>query len=223
MKSALPFILELRGCCIQDITASLLIFDRQGIHSGIRHAYLHSFLDCLLYRNVMTESLPLSVDWVHTSSREHIALPNEPLPVDLVLVLLAWVCACDLKDLNEFSHSESSPLPRESPTSMMIVFLRWLMRNWCEIVEVASFTIVAIVKIVLDLCYNIWLWTHNSRPWESLALTKVEHGLYKPLKVVDSTGKEQTLIELLLNLLLLLLIDSPFSDLECETLYYGGE
>jgi len=42
----------------------------------------------------MTEALPLGIDRIHTATGKE-ALPDKPLPVNLVLVFLAWVLVCD--------------------------------------------------------------------------------------------------------------------------------
>lgn len=66
----------------------------------------------------MTESLPLSVYGVHTSTREK-SLAYKSLPVDLILIFSAFELLSHLKDLYEFSHRKSSSLPCETRLSLV--------------------------------------------------------------------------------------------------------
>lgn len=66
-------------------------------------------MDGLLDGVIVAEPLPLGIHRVHASTREH-AQPDEPLPVDLVLVLLARIVLGDLEDLDELANGESCPL-----------------------------------------------------------------------------------------------------------------
>jgi hypothetical protein len=61
----------------------------------------------------VTESLPLRIYRVDTPPREE-TLFDEALPVDLIFVFFAWEVLCHLENLNQLSHSETSPLPRQA-------------------------------------------------------------------------------------------------------------
>ena len=75
----------------------------------VRHAKLQSFLYSCFNRIIVTESLPLSIYWIHASPWK-VALLNKSLPVYLVLVLLARELLCDLEDLDQFPHREPCSL-----------------------------------------------------------------------------------------------------------------
>lgn len=79
--------------------------------SAVRHAKLDCFLKRCFNRLVVAKALPLRIDGVYGAARE-VPLPNEPLPVDLVLVFLGREFLSHLKNLNQFPHCESSPLVR---------------------------------------------------------------------------------------------------------------
>ena len=80
--------------------------------SWVRHAKLVSFMDGLFNCIVVAKSLPLCIDWVNTSTWEE-ALFDESLPVNLVLILFAWVLLSDLEYLDQLSNCKPCPLPRE--------------------------------------------------------------------------------------------------------------
>ena len=87
---------------------------RQSVKgSRVGHAQLESFFKCLLNSIIMTESLPLSIYRIHTSSRKE-TLFNKALPVNLIFVLFARIVFGHIKYFNEFPHRESSSLPRET-------------------------------------------------------------------------------------------------------------
>ena len=75
----------------QDESLSFLVLDRRREHCRVGHPDLDGFSDGLLHRVIVAESLPLGIHRVDTPARKDIALANESLPVDLVLVLLARV------------------------------------------------------------------------------------------------------------------------------------
>ena len=77
--------------------------------SRVRHTELQSFLYCSLNWFIMTKSLPLSIDWIYATSWK-IALLNEPLPVDLIFILLTRILLCDLENFNELSHRKPCSL-----------------------------------------------------------------------------------------------------------------
>ena len=83
---------------------------RQGVEScWVRHAKLQSFFQGLLNCIVMAEALPLSINWIYTTSRE-VTLLDEALPIDLVLVFLTWELLCHIEDLDQLTHGETCPL-----------------------------------------------------------------------------------------------------------------
>lgn len=73
------------------------------------HTELISFLNCLLNRIIVTESLPLSVDRVDTATGEE-SFSDEPLPVNLILVFLARKLIGHMEYFDELSNSKSSSL-----------------------------------------------------------------------------------------------------------------
>ena len=119
----------------------------------------------------MAESLPLGIHRVYTPSRENVALVDEPLPVDLVLVLLLRVGICHLENLDQLSNSEASSLPRKASTSTMMrvnltshsigaaTCMLWR-AHW-----VSEVGVVILMKsgralgrgIVVNLCQEVWL------------------------------------------------------------------
>ena len=101
----------------------------------VRHAQLVSFMDSLLNCVVVAESLPLSIHWVDTSSRKETLL-DEPLPVHLVLVLLARVLLSDLEYFDQLSNCKPGPLPwkflhllelSHLPFSSSVLHIGWIL------------------------------------------------------------------------------------------------
>ncbi len=102
----------------ENISLSIIISRSDRIHSGIRHAHLNSFLNSFFYCLVMTKSLPLGIDWVHTSTRKNITFSDKPLPINLVFIFLAGISTCYFKNFDEFSYSKSCSLTWGSSMSM---------------------------------------------------------------------------------------------------------
>ena len=57
----------------------------------------------------MAKSLPLGIDWIYATTRE-IALLDELLPVDLILIESIWILLSDLENLDDFSYGKSLAL-----------------------------------------------------------------------------------------------------------------
>ena len=121
-----------------------ILFDCRRIHSWVRHSNLNCFSYCFIYSDIVTESLPLSVHWIYTSTWEHIAFLDESLPINLIFVLFARICTSDLENLDELSHSKSSALTLRSTMMMTVVaimmmtvlFWTGLRSDWVMIVLV---------------------------------------------------------------------------------------
>ena len=128
-----------------------VIFDGRRIHSWVRHSNLNRLSYSLIYSDVVTESLPLGVDWVHTSTRENIALLDKSLPINLIFVLFARICTCDLENLDELTHCKSSALTLRSPMMMTIMMMAMLFRAGLRSDRVMIVIIIFQRCIILDV------------------------------------------------------------------------
>ena len=139
----------------------LIIFYCRRIHSWVRHANLNSFSYCFFNSNIMTKSLPLSINWVNTSPREDITLFNKPLPVNLVFVFLTRVSACNLKDLDKLTNCKSSSLALRS--TMMVVMMIWMLLWSLGSDRVMRVIILLWRCIVFYVSQNVGLWCDHSK------------------------------------------------------------
>lgn len=85
--------------------------DRRRIHGAVGHVDLDCLLDGLFDGQVVAEALPLSVHRVDAPAGKDVALLDEALPVDLVLVLARGVAGGHLEDLDELADCEPGSLP----------------------------------------------------------------------------------------------------------------
>lgn len=69
---------------------------------------MNGLLNCI----IVTKSLPLSIHRIHASARED-SLLDEPLPVHLILILLARKFLRHSENLDKFANRKSRPLARE--------------------------------------------------------------------------------------------------------------
>ena len=100
--------------CTEERSLLRRIFNCYREHRRVRHSNYNSFFNGLLDRLIMTKALPLGINWIDAPTRKNITLPDESLPVNLILILLALISACHFENLYKLSHSKSSPLSRET-------------------------------------------------------------------------------------------------------------
>lgn len=107
--------------CAKYKSPRFIIFDSRGIHSWVGHPNLNCLSYSFIHSDIVAESLPLGVHWVYTSTREHITLLDESLPINLIFVLFARISTSDFENLDEFSHSKSCALTLRSSMMMAVV------------------------------------------------------------------------------------------------------
>lgn len=140
-------------------SARLFILECRRIHSWVWHPNLDSFSHCLIHCYIMAESLPLSIHWVYTPPWKNISLLDKSLPVDLILILFAWIRTSHLKNLDELSDCKSSTLSLRATMMMtvMAIVVIMAMLFWSCLWSDRIMIILAVLwwSIKLDMSQNI--------------------------------------------------------------------